>query len=128
MNAAARSIESYRKIQVDSSSPVGLVILLYDGALRSANEARAALLRRDVLTRSRAMSRLLGIVGELRGTLDMERGGEVAASLDGLYAFVSSRLLDASFSQDVAPLDEAVKVLKTLREGWVGAAAQSPPA
>jgi flagellar protein FliS len=112
---------------VESASPVGLVVMLYDGALRSAAEARAAIERRDVAGRTKAISRMIGIVGELRGTLDMEQGGEVAASLDRLYTFVSERLIEASFTQAVGPLDEAVKVLTPLRDGWVQLATQPPP-
>jgi flagellar protein FliS len=118
-STATRAADVYRKAQVESASPLGLVVMLYDGALRSAAEARAAIERRDVVARTRAISRLLGIVGELRGTLDMERGGEIAASLDQLYAYVSERLVEASFKQAVEPLDEVVRVLTPLRDGWV---------
>ena len=126
MSAAARALETYRKAQVDSASPLGLVVMLYDGALRSAAEARAAIERRDVIARTKAISRLLGIVGELRGTLDMERGGEIAATLDRLYAYVSERLVEASFKQAVEPLDEVVRVLTPLRDGWAQVSSRTP--
>ena len=57
------------------------------------------------------MSRALAIVSELQSTLDMEAGGEIAASLDTLYGFVRDRLLDASIQPGRQALDEAVRVL-----------------
>ena len=101
--------------------------MLYDGALRFIGVARAAIERRDIPARSEAISRALAIVGHLRTTLDVDRGGDVARSLDQLYDYVTSRLLDASFTQQTGPLDEAVKVLSTLRDGWVSIAT-TPPA
>lgn len=115
---AARGINSYRQAEIQSRTPLELVVMLYDGALRFMAEAREAMLRREVRARAEAISRTLAIVSELQSTLDMTAGGEVAAELDRLYSFVRDRLLDASFTQEVAPLDEATKVLRTLREGW----------
>lgn len=115
---AARGISSYRQMEVQSRTPLELVVILYDGALRFTAEAREAILRRDVRARAEAISRAMAIVSELQSTLDMEAGGDIAVMLDRLYGFVRDRMLDASFKQDVRPLDEAVTVLRTLREGW----------
>jgi flagellar protein FliS len=115
---AERGVDSYRRAAVESASPVQLVVMLYDGALRFSAEARTAILQRDVAAKGKALSRVLAIVGELQATLDLERGGEVATSLHQLYSFLTDRLLAASYNQDVEPLDEAVRVLTNLREGW----------
>jgi flagellar protein FliS len=125
VGGAERGIDSYRRAAVESSSPVHLVVMLYDGALRFCAEARGAILRRDVAAKGKALSRVIGIVGELQGTLDLERGDEVATSLLRLYTFLTDRLMAASFSQSVEPLDEAVRVLTTLREGWAGVTVQT---
>jgi flagellar protein FliS len=117
--------ESYRRTAVQASTPLELVVMLYDGALRFTSIARDAIVRRDIPARREATSRALAIVGELQSTLDLERGGEIAASLDDLYSFVSTRLLDAAVKQDVKPLDDVTRVLSTLREGWIGAASGS---
>ena len=117
---ALRGIDTYRRTEVESRTPLELVVMLYDGALRFLAEARVAIERRDVPARRAAMGRALAIVAELQSTLNMEAGGELSTSLDQLYSFVTLRLTEASSAQDVAPLDEAVRVLSTLREGWIG--------
>jgi flagellar protein FliS len=116
--ASARGISAYQQSAVETASPTELVVMLYDGALKFIGLARAAIERRDIPARSEAISRALAIVGHLRTTLDVERGGDVAQSLDQLYDYVTSRLLDASFTQQTGPLDEAVTVLSNLRDGW----------
>jgi flagellar protein FliS len=116
---AARGINSYRLTEIQSRSPLELVVMLYDGALRFTADAREAMVRRDIRARQQHLSRALAIVSELQSTLDMDTGGEVAEHLDKLYGFVRDRLMDASATQDLQPLDEARRVLTTLREGWL---------
>jgi flagellar protein FliS len=115
----SRGINSYRQTEIQSRSPLELVVMLYDGALRFTADARTAMVRRDIRARQESLSRALAIVSELQSTLDMETGGEVAERLDKLYGFVRDRLMDASARQDLQPLDEARRVLTTLREGWL---------
>jgi flagellar protein FliS len=117
---AARGINTYRQTEIESRTPLELVVMLYDGALRFTAEAREAIVRRDIRSRQQSLSRALAIVSELQSTLDMESGGDLAAELDKLYGFVRDRLVDASLKQDLKPLDEARRVLATLREGWLG--------
>jgi flagellar protein FliS len=112
---------------VEAASPVELVVMLYDGALRFLGQAREAIERRDVRAKGEALSRVIAIVGELQATLDMEQGGEVAASLHRLYAYVMDCLVAASVNRDVVPLDDAARVLATLREGWAGLAKADVP-
>jgi flagellar protein FliS len=116
---APRGIDRYRQNDIQSRSPLELVVMLYDGALRFTSDARDAIVRRDIRARQQHLSRAMAIVSELQSTLDMETGGEVAEHLDKLYGFVRDRLIDASVNQDLQPLDEARRVLTTLREGWL---------
>jgi flagellar protein FliS len=128
MSQGARARDAYRQTELQSRTPLELVAMLYDGAIRFTSQARQAVERRDIPARRDAVSRAIAIVSELQSTLDVERGGDVAVSLDRLYAFVIERLLAASFKQDSGPLDEALQVLNTLREGWTTIAAPAAAA
>jgi flagellar protein FliS len=105
-------------MEAQSSSPVELVVMLYDGAIRFVLEARDAMARRDVPARTAAVSRALAIVAELQNTLNVKEGGEVARELDRLYAYISARLLDVTSTADDGAAEEIHKLLRTLREGW----------
>lgn len=125
---ARQAASSYRQTQVQSRTPLELTVMLYDGALRFLAQARAAIERKDIPARRDAISRTMAILSELQSTLDMEKGGAVAESLDRLYVYVNSRLIDASFKQDVRPVDEATRLLTTLRDAWENITSAAPVA
>lgn len=114
----ARAASAYQQVQVTSRSPLELVVLLYDGALASLAQARTAMERRDLHAKARAMTKTMAIVHELQSTLNFENGRDVAVNLDRLYTFVTARLVDANIRLDPAPLDEAERVLVSLRDAW----------
>jgi flagellar protein FliS len=118
MYAAQHGINAYRQTEVQSRSPLELVVMLYDGALRFMNEAKAGFAAGDIRRRAHGLSRAMAIVDQLQNTLDMNAGGDIARSLDQLYNYVRDRLLQASLQQSPAPVDEAIAVVTNLREGW----------
>jgi flagellar protein FliS len=118
MSVAHRGVDSYRQTQVQSRTPLELVVMLYDGTLQSLSTARDAIMRRDIPARRDAIGRALAIISELQSTLNLDAGGAVAVSLDELYGYASRRLLDAAAQNDVKPLDEIRRVFETLRDGW----------
>ena len=126
MIAASRAAQAYRRVESESRSPLELVVMLYDGALRFVSEARDAHRRKDLRARGKAISKTLAIIGELQNTLDMEKGGSVAEQLDSLYTYINTRLLDVTTKHDIGACDEVHKLLSTLREGWTQAASQPP--
>jgi len=117
--SAHRGLSTYRQTQVQSRTPLELVVMLYDGALKFLNVAREAIVRRDLVARRDAVSRALAIISELQSTLNMAEGGDIAQRLDALYAFANERILLAVQQNSVAPLDDAIRVLETLRDSWL---------
>jgi flagellar protein FliS len=118
MNYTGRAADSYFQTQVKSSSPLERVVMLYDAAIRFANMASDAFARRDIPARRVAMSKMMAVIGELQGCLNMEQGGAVAEELDRLYTWMTDRLITATIQQDPAPVQEVRKVLETLRGAW----------
>ena len=124
MNVTVRGVDAYRRTEAQSASPMQLVVMLYDGALRFLSEARAAQTTGDLARRAHALRRVTAIVAECHSTLDLERGGAVAADLDRLYSYISTRLLDVTVHRDATALEEVHKLMTTLRQAWAEAAAQ----
>jgi flagellar protein FliS len=118
MSPAHNGLNAYRQTQVQSRTPLELVVMLYDGALKSMTAACDAIDRGDIPARRDALSRTLAIVSELQSTLNLEAGGEIAASLDDLYGYANRRLLDAAMTNDPKPIIEIRRLLETLREAW----------
>lgn len=120
----SRGANAYLQTQVQSRTPMELVVLLYDGAIRFLGQARDAMQTGDLATKRDALSRGLAIVGELQNMLNMEAGGEVAERLDGLYTYIHTRCLDANARRDVSGLDESIRLLLPLRDAWAAVATQ----
>ena len=114
--------QNYFRTQVESASPMELVVLLYDGAVRTADAAHEAMVSGDIPARRTAMNKLMAIIAELQNTLDVTRGGRVAEELDDLYTYMLSRLLKAITDQDAKPIDEVRRLLATLADAWREAA------
>jgi len=112
-----RGADAYRRIEAESRSPMELVVMLYDGAIRFVGDARAAIARGDVRARTDATRRALDIVSELHMTLNVKEGGDIARELDRLYIYIQERLLAVTRGDAVAA-EEVHKLLGTLREGF----------
>jgi flagellar protein FliS len=118
MYAALRAADAYRQTEVRSRTPLELVVMLYDGAIKFMSAAQDAIGRGDLLARKTAISKTLAIISELQSTLNMDQGGAIAASLDELYRWSNSRLFDATVKNDAAPIEEVLQAFRTLRDGW----------
>jgi flagellar protein FliS len=119
----ARGAEAYYQTHVQSRSPLELVVMLYDGALRFLDQAAAAMDEGDMVTKANAMSRSFAILAELQNTLNVAEGGEVARQLDALYSYMNDRLVDANTQRSSAPIRDVIRLLQPLREAWSQAAA-----
>ncbi len=109
---------TYQEIAVQTSSPAKLVVMLYEGGIRFLRQAVAAIQSKDLLAKRQSVDRAMAVIQHLQGTLDIEKGQEVARDLDRLYSYITSRVMDGSAKLDVAPLEEAIKLLTVLLSGW----------
>jgi flagellar protein FliS len=113
-----RAHNTYFETEILTADPVRLVQLLYRGAIEAVAASRRHLDTGAIRERVRQINKALGIVHELLETLDRERGGEIARNLAGLYAYMSTRLIDANTQQIDAPLAEVERLLTTLADAW----------
>ena len=116
---AKTSIDQYRKSAVSSASPLQLVVMLYDGALRFMEAGKHAMLKNDVYVQNENITKAQRIVSELLSTLDLDQGGEVAKNLLSIYTYVYDRLVEANIEDKPEVIDECVAIMSELRESWV---------
>ncbi len=125
MFAAPRNqAQAYRTVHVETAvegaDPHQLVKLLLDAAIDSIGMAAAAAERGDIPAKGRAIGKATSIVDEgLRGALDMQAGGAVAATLHDLYSCVLHRLTEAHLKNDAAMLRGCGELLMPLRDAWL---------
>jgi len=115
--------------RVEAASPQRLIIMLYDGAIRSMMQAKAAFASGEIGVRGEAISKAIAIVEEgLRASLDLDAGGEIAVNLANLYEYISNRLLYANLKGHEASIDEALKLMSDLRSAWEQLEREARPA
>lgn len=104
---------------VAASDPHGLVVMLMDGALERIATARGCMQRGEMGEKARLLNRTMSIIGELRSSLDLASGGQIAANLSELYDYMCRRLLSASSENRLEMLDEVTRLLQEIRGAWV---------
>jgi flagellar protein FliS len=113
-----KGAQAYRQNAVMGASPVQLIVMLYDGALRFMTEGKQAMLAKDYETKNFKFQRAQKIVMELISTLDIRNGGEVATNLLSLYTFVLNELVEGNVSDKEVHIDNAYRTMNELRDSW----------
>jgi len=104
---------------VAAANPHKLIVMLFDGAKTAVTNAMQQMKSGETEAKGQAISQAIMIINSgLRASLDKAAGGEIAASLDALYEYMSNRLLMANLNNEPAVLEEVGSLLSQLRETW----------
>lgn len=124
MNAGFRkAINAYGKqdlaTQVEAASPHRLILMLFEGAIKSCHLAKLHMQNGAVADKGMAITKAIAIIQEgLSLSLDKDVGGDLVANLEALYDYMGRRLLQANLHNDPAMLDEVLALLAGLKESW----------
>jgi flagellar secretion chaperone FliS len=115
--------QAYRDTALLTASPGRLVLMLFDGALKSMEIAREAFERpktdfKRFETINRHLLKAQSILAELQGGVDLQEGGEFARTMHSLYNYHMRRLLEANMSKKPEPLIEVMGLVGELRDAW----------
>ena len=106
--------------QTSRASPIELVLLLTDGLLDELARARAHIVARRYEAKGISIDKCVEIINGLSSSLDHEGGGDTVANLARIYDFCATRLHGAGIKLDPTMVDEVIRVLTTIRQGWQG--------
>jgi flagellar protein FliS len=114
--------KSYRQIAAQTAPPGQLVLMLYEGALRALERSLPGFSTEDPAESNMIvhnnLSRAQDIIRELNLALNMEQGGEFAATLRDLYNYFDRRLWDSNIQKKRDGVDEVIRHLTVLRDAW----------
>jgi flagellar protein FliS len=120
--------QSYQSVnlqaQTAQASPVQLVLVLMDGLLDELARARGHIEARRYELKAASLEKCVGIINGLSTALDMDTGGEVVQNLARLYDYCAERLYRAGVELDVTIVDEVVRLMGQIRDGWQGVQAR----
>ena len=115
MNHPARA---YRQFSVQGATPLGLVVMLYDGAIAAMQRAVMAIEARDIEKKCHHLNRALAVIAQLAGTLNMELGGEVAKTLKCLYMHACAQVMKANIENNKEILTALIERFTAVRDAW----------
>jgi flagellar protein FliS len=111
--------QKYKTTSVQTASREKILLMLYEGAIRFTKQAIQACEDKKIADRGINIGRAYDIVLELNNTLDHKVGGEISKNLEQLYMFIMDQFTKTNLTGNPKPLQDALKVLETLYEGWV---------
>ncbi len=119
---AARGLKQYQSVRIDAdvntASPHRLVQLLYQGMLERIARSKGLMDAKDIGGKGKAIGETISIIQYMRGTLDMEKGGEISVNLSNLYEYIERRLLEANLNNDKVILDEVSGLILDIKSAW----------
>jgi flagellar protein FliS len=132
---SSRGANAYANVSIEtgvtSASPHKLIVMLFDGALVAVATAEQQMKEGNIQAKGKSISKAISIIDNgLRASLDKKVGGQIAESLDALYAYMSSRLLVANLKNQPEILQEVHTLLMDLKSAWdaIGQQAEALPA
>jgi flagellar protein FliS len=113
-------LKKYREMEVQTSSPGKLILLLYEEAIKCLNRAKIKIQSKDVEETNRLLLKTQKIIRELMCSLNLEVG-EISTRWYSLYEYIYQRLIQANIEKNLKIIEEVLSLLKPLREAWIKA-------
>ena len=101
-----------------STTPLDLIILLYDSAISHIQRALSPLQVKNDIQKSYHLSKTIAIIEELTASLNIREGGEVALNLQNPYVRMLRELSIASVKNDMTRVSHVEMLLRELRYAW----------
>ncbi|WP_233201132.1 flagellar export chaperone FliS [Chromobacterium alticapitis] len=106
------------KAAVYGASPIGIVVMLYEGVIKAVISASIAIDAGRFDEKARMISKAVDILEGLRIALDLGQGSEAAVNLNDLYIYMKMRLAQASLKNDKEILSEVKGLMETILPAW----------
>lgn len=114
--------KSYRQITTLTAPPGQLVLMLYEGALRSLERALPGFTYADPaeanMTIHNNLQHAQEIIHELNRSLNLDQGGEFAVTMRRLYDYFDRRIQESNLQKEPTGVEEVIRHLTVLRDAW----------
>src|SRR5258707_6932531 len=101
-----QAAQNYLRTRVLTATPEQLQMMLYDGAIRFAEQAKLALEKKDWEGGYLNCSRAQKIIAELNSGLKRDIAPELCGKLASLYNYIYRKLIEASMHHQTAAIQE----------------------
>lgn len=116
--------KKYKASSVQTASKEKILLMLYEAAIKFVKKAIVACEEKNISERGYNIGRAFDIVNELNNSLNHNVGADLSKNLEQLYMFITDQLVQANISGKAKPLQDALRILEILNQGWVQAIEQ----
>jgi flagellar protein FliS len=127
MKNTAEAKLAYRENAVRGATAIELVVILFDAAIDDMRRASSAIQTGDVEERAKAIRHAMLVLQQLQGTLDFEKGGEVARRFEQFYNLIRGKLLESQLRNSPQLMGQQIQFMSEVRECWMHAEKQMHP-
>jgi flagellar protein FliS len=107
---------------VAGADPHRLVLMLMDGVMERLTMARSCIERNDIVRKAKLLHSCVTLLTELRGSLNISRGGDLARNLSELYDYMMRQLMRANAESKIEYIKEVSSLLEEVRGAWAAIA------
>ncbi len=124
MKSALEAKLTYRENAVRGATPIGLVVILFDAAI---DDMRRVVRASGIEERATAIRHAMLVLQQLQGTLDFEKGGQIARQFEQFYNLIRAKLLESQLRNSPEMVQQQIQFMTEVRECWVQAENQLQP-
>jgi len=114
----SQELTTYRQTEIETASPVELVIMLYDALVNDLTHTIEAIRGHSIEDRVRHSNHAFSVLQELDLMLDFKNGGDTAKELARVYSYVRAKLMECQFKLDPAILERQIEFVAQIRQCW----------
>lgn len=118
MYNAKQAYNAYSRDKVLTASPVELIIMLYDEAIKQLKIATIAIEEKRYDKANTSLQKVGDIIDELMKSLDLNY--KIGQDLLSIYDFVCREIVRINMKKDKEAIPPIIDVLNNLREAWIG--------
>ncbi len=116
MTQLNKAYAAYASNKILTASPAELTLMLYEGAIKFANIAMAAMENNDVKKAHNNVIKVRNIILEFQSTLNYSY--PVSQDFNNVYEYLKFRLTEANLHKEPEIMEEILGHLRTMRDTW----------
>ena len=120
MRSSIKQYQNTNMAHLEQADPHTLISLIMQHVLGNLAGAKGAIDRKEIEVKNKMLGKVIGLIGELQNSLDMDNGGDVSENLYNLYTYMISQVNQANLKNDNALLDEVAQLIAEIKSGWDG--------
>lgn len=119
MYTAQAAYGAYSRDKVLTASPIELIIMLYDEAIKQLKLAEIAIEDKKYDKANNSLQKVLAIIDELVKCLDLSI--QIGRDLLDIYEFVCKSVIAINAKKEKESIPPIIEILNNLREAWIEA-------